>query len=98
MPLLRSKPMRMILSQSVSGSRYFATQRCLRIAVLEGQVSSPTPHDPRSDLERITAVLTKLQSEPYLIEDSVIRQMTPSIKEQAYLIYKEKRIKFVQNM
>ncbi|MBE7555166.1 MAG: DUF4445 domain-containing protein [Anaerolineales bacterium] len=38
----------------------------------------PTLHDPRSDLERITAVLTELQSEANLVaEPAVIRQIAP---------------------
>jgi hypothetical protein len=78
MPLLRSRPMWLILSQSASGSRYFVRRRCLRIAVLEGQVSSPTLHNPRSNLERLAAGHTRSQGELNLVaEPIVIRQMTP---------------------
>jgi uncharacterized 2Fe-2S/4Fe-4S cluster protein (DUF4445 family) len=46
------------------------------------EVPSPTLHDPRSDLERITAALIKLQSEPDLVaEPAVIRQMTPLARQ-----------------
>jgi uncharacterized 2Fe-2S/4Fe-4S cluster protein (DUF4445 family) len=46
------------------------------------EAPSPTLYDPRSDLARITAALTKLQSEPNLIaEPAVIRQMTPLARQ-----------------
>lgn len=48
------------------------------------QIEAPPPtlHDPRSDLERITAVLAKLQSEPNLVaEPAVIHQMTPLARQ-----------------
>lgn len=52
------------------------------IQTYQVEVPPPSLHDPRSDLERLVAVLAGLQSQPYLVaEPAVIRQLTPLARQ-----------------
>lgn len=52
------------------------------IRAYELHVPPPSLHDPRSDLDRITAVLATLKDgEPVVAEPVVIRQVTPLVRE-----------------